>query len=532
MRGKLTVLCAAITAAIMFGFVSPVFILVLYRYALPTNDVSILKFLFLVVVAAYGLYGILEYVCTKMTRELEVEFGEIYIEAASDGVSVSHDGGKNPAASAGDLGRVQSFIASDSLVTLLEVPWSLVFLTLMLILHWSLALLSLCFTVLLAAVEIAIQNSSRAASNDGQQIRSAGSYKAGDRGSGSVASRLRASALSRKVSQKRRHYTAQRKTDLLTAFCSAVRNLHVVSILALAAYLTLDHLVVAGTMLASALLARRISDPIDNLVRSRERIVGTWNSLERLRNARVAHVQSRPPAGIRLTSGDVVLEKLKVGVPGTETPVLGPLSVRLRPGETLLVLGGNGTGKTALANTLWGVWRPISGKIWIGGLDWFSLSDAEAEGIIGYLPERPHFHPGSIADNISRFSPSPNDRMLMSALDASGVREFVFNLPEGLDTEIEDVLPRVSESTRKKIALARAIYGNPLVLVLDDPMAHLDDESRLRILDILAKHRETGGIAVICTNEELPRVTATTLALDSFRIGSEAEQHFQMSTAI
>ena len=268
------------------------------------------------------------------------------------------------------------------------------------------------------------------------------------------------------------------------------------AMLGLAAWLVLRGDLSAGAMIASSILMGRALQPI-------EQAVGQWSTVTRARQARtrLAGLLGRtPPATARTTlpRPKAVLEVQGISVipPGASAPVLRGVSFALQPGQAMGVIGVSGSGKSSLARALIGVWRASAGRIRLDGatLDQY---DPDALGsYIGYLPQRVTLFDGTIADNIARLQTGADPARIIAAARAAAAHDLILQLPDGYDTPISTMGSRLSGGQIQRIGLARALYGDPVILILDEPNSNLDNDGSLA-LNAAIHAAKAAGCAVL-----------------------------------
>lgn len=190
---------------------------------------------------------------------------------------------------------------------------------------------------------------------------------------------------------------------------------------------------------------------------------------------------------------------MAAGAPGTPATLLRELNFALAPGEVVAVIGPSGAGKTCLARTLLGLWPASSGKVRLDGVDIATWPKAELGPHLGYLPQGIELLDGTLADNIARFGP-PDPARLQAAIEAAGLYEFVQSLPEGLETPIGPGGARLSGGQRQRVGLARAIYGQPALVVLDEPNASLDEAGDVALAQLIETRKQAGTTFVVITH--------------------------------
>ena len=190
-------------------------------------------------------------------------------------------------------------------------------------------------------------------------------------------------------------------------------------------------------------------------------------------------------------------QALTVVPPGTQTATLRAVSFRVDPGQALGIIGPSGAGKSTLARAICGVWRPANGSIRLDGAALDQYDPDVLGGLIGYLPQRVTLFDGTIAENIARLSANPDPEMVVDAAKRAAAHQLILDLPEGYDTKVSQAGGRLSGGQIQRVGLARALYGNPALLVLDEPNANLDNEGSLALNTAVRGMKAAGGAVLI-----------------------------------
>jgi PrtD family type I secretion system ABC transporter len=267
--------------------------------------------------------------------------------------------------------------------------------------------------------------------------------------------------------------------------------------LALGAALAISGLVSTGTIVAGSIIMARGLAPIDQ-------VTAQWNLLQGARRAwarLTAALSESPPAQeameLPAPKGHFETENLVVAAPGAAKPILTGVSFRLRPGDGLGVVGPTGSGKSTLARALVGVWPAMSGDIRLDGARLDQWPRGQLGAAIGYVPQAVEIFSGSIQDNIARFAANPDPRAVVRAAKRANVHEMILRLSQGYATELGAGGVPLSAGQRQRLALARALYGNPVLLVLDEPNSNLDVEGEAALTAALAELRREGVTVVL-----------------------------------
>jgi PrtD family type I secretion system ABC transporter len=255
-------------------------------------------------------------------------------------------------------------------------------------------------------------------------------------------------------------------------------------ILGVGALLVIDNQITPGAMIAASILMGRALSPVDQAM-------GTWRGLVSARGAyaRLGELLSAYPASPPRTSlprpqGFVSTENLVVSAPGSRVPVLRGIKFGASPGMLVAVIGPSASGKSTLARALVGVWRPVSGTVRLDGADVNQWNKEELGHWLGYLPQDVELFEGTVAENIARFGASDDGRIVQAAQRA-GVHEMILRLPQGYETPIGEGGAALSGGQRQRIGLARAMYGEPALVVLDEPNANLDEAGDAALVQAL-----------------------------------------------
>ncbi|MDR3299223.1 MAG: type I secretion system permease/ATPase [Candidatus Accumulibacter sp.] len=255
----------------------------------------------------------------------------------------------------------------------------------------------------------------------------------------------------------------------------------------------------SGLMLMASIIAGRALAPLVQVITGWRNVANTQEALERL-EALLAKIPARPP-GLPLPppTGLLQVEQVAATAPGAAVTLLHNISFAIPSGKTLAVVGPSASGKTSLAHLLVGVWPCATGKVRLDGVDVFTWNKQELGPYLGYLPQDVALFEGSIAENIARFGP-PDPEKVEQAARRAGLHDYLLSLPQGYETEVGAEGVVLSGGTRQRVGLARALYGNPRFVVLDEPNASLDDAGEAALLRTLTDLRAAGVTVVLITH--------------------------------
>ena len=302
------------------------------------------------------------------------------------------------------------------------------------------------------------------------------------------------------------------RSALLAAIARFGRFLVQVAVVALGAWLAINDHLSTGSVVAASIMLTRALAPVESLV-------GSWKNFIGARTAygRIQRELNRPPPARASTvlptpQGRVTLERVSFELPHLERPVLSGIELDMRPGEALGIIGPSAAGKSTLARILLGIQPPTQGRARLDGADVATWAREDLGRHVGYLPQNIELFPGTIKRNIARMA-VPDDGRVIEAAQLAGVHEMILRLPLGYDTEIADALRNLSGGQRQRIAIARAFYGEPRLLVLDEPNSNLDSEGENALIRALIRARERGITTIVIAHRARVLMTVDRLLL-------------------
>jgi ATP-binding cassette subfamily C protein len=271
-------------------------------------------------------------------------------------------------------------------------------------------------------------------------------------------------------------------------------------VLAIGAYLVIHQESTAGIIIASSILTARALAPVELAIAHWKGFVGARQAAHRLDQLLTLLPREQEPMELPAPERSLTVDRIHVAPPGMDKPVLHDVSFSVSGGEGLGIIGPSGSGKSSLARTLVGVWPLLHGRIKIDDAALDQWSPEVLGQHVGYLPQDVELFDGSVAVNIARFDPAATPGDVLDAARAAGVHELILSLPEGYGTRIGEGGMALSAGQRQRIALARAFYRNPFLMVLDEPSSNLDSEGEAALTKAILGARRRGGIVVIVTH--------------------------------
>ena len=292
---------------------------------------------------------------------------------------------------------------------------------------------------------------------------------------------------------------ASDKGAMISTLSRSFRILVQSLILGLGAYLAVDHQVGAGLVFAGSVLLGRALAPIDLIIGSWKGFIAARSQYARL-NAILASQQAQPERmSLPAPKGDVQVENLTVAAPGSNIAIIKNISFSVPAGCVVGIIGPSAAGKSTLARALLGIWAPLQGVVRLDGADISAWDKHELGPHIGYLPQDIELFEGSVSDNIARFTQVDSEKVILAATTA-GVHDMILLLPDGYDTVIGGDGVVLSGGQRQRIGLARALYGSPRLIILDEPNSNLDEVGDRALIAALHRIRLSGATLFVITH--------------------------------
>jgi len=292
---------------------------------------------------------------------------------------------------------------------------------------------------------------------------------------------------------------ASDKGGVISSVSKTFRMLIQSLILGLGAYLAVNHEISPGLVIAGSVLLGRALAPIDLIIGSWKGFIAARSQYERL-NGIMDKLKSEPERmSLPAPHGHVLVDNLIIGAPGSKTPILRGISFGVPAGSVVGIIGPSASGKSTLARALMGVWVPQHGTVRLDGADISNWDKEELGPHLGYLPQDIELFEGSISENIARFAEVDAEKVVKAAKTA-GVHEMILLLPEGYDTVIGSEGVNLSGGQRQRVGLARAIYGTPRLILLDEPNSNLDEVGERALASAIQELKQTGSTIFVITH--------------------------------
>ncbi len=425
-----------------------------------------------------------------------------------------------------NLETVRTFLTGSGIIALFDAPWTPIYLSVIFLLHPLLGSVAVTGAIVIAALAIASEVAVRSAlSEAGSGSRGSNDFtELVGRNAEVVHAMGMLGALTERWSRFQ-HYgvawqaVASDRIAILQAIAKFVRMSLQIAMLGVGAWLALDHQLSPGSMVAGSIIMGRALAPVEMLIGQWRSIVTARQARQRLRSAlALADDDQRVRTSLPAPGGRLVAGQVSMRFQGAAEPVLSNISFDLEAGETLGMTGSSGAGKSTFARLLVGLREPTYGSIRLDGADIADWPREQLGQYIGYLPQDVELLSGTVAANIARFGTHDSEQ-IVAAAKLAGAHDMILGLPEGYDTRIGDAGRMLSGGQRQRIALARAVYGNARLIVLDEPNANLDQEGENALRETLARlKQERRTVVVISHKPSLLSVVDKVLVLAGGRV--------------
>ena len=500
------VFSAAVNVLMLIG---PLFMLQVYDRVLASHSTATLLVLFLIVVFLYSIMGMLDHyrgrvlarIGAGVQAKLDPRVFQLVLRQAEH-----PDLRDRPAGALKDLAAIRVALSSPATGAVFDLPWTPFYIGVMFLFHSWLGWFSVASTLLIFVLAVLNELKTRRLHTKARQQSAQADTQTElirhaietVRGLGMIGIMTRRWHANRDAALK----TNLRAVDtggLLSTTTKTIRLLLQSAVLALGALLVLREQLTPGAMIAGSILLGRALAPVDQVVGQWplfQKAAASWKTLTTLLaqfNVDKALTQlPRPDA--KLT-----VENLAVIPPGETVPALQGVSFSVEPGDAIGIIGPSSSGKTSLARALVGFWKPANGEIRLDGADLHQYGSDKLGHLLGYLPQDVKVFSGTVAENIARFEETANSDQIIKASKLAAAHDLVLGLPEGYDTQVS-AGGRLSGGQRQRIGLARAFYGDPVMLVLDEPNSSLDEVGIRALNHAIANARQQGKIALVISH--------------------------------
>jgi PrtD family type I secretion system ABC transporter len=483
------------------------FMLQVYDRVIPGRSLPTLAGLIIIAATLFAFLGVLELIRLRLLAQVglsvDERLGKTVFRSLTSAPSRARlaPTGLQPIR---DMDDVRGFLSGPGPAALFDLPWIPFYLFLCFLFHLWIGVTALAGALLLIALAILADVTSRKSAREAakfaaERLAFAEAAKRNSDAAAAMGFGHRLAARWARINDRflANHLRATNITGSLSTFSRVVRMMLQSAVLAVGAILVIRQEASGGIMIASSILASRALAPLELAIGHWRGFVAARQSWLRLLTLDAAMAVKGPEVALSRPKELVSVENLHLAAPGSKAPIIRNVSFEARAGEAIGIIGPSASGKSSLARAIVGLWQPLGGNVRLDRACLMQWDEAELGRHIGYLPQEASLFQGSIAENIARFDPDASSKGVIEAARRAGVYEMIVRFPDGFDTEIGEQGAALSAGQRQRIALARALYGDPFLVVLDEPNANLDAEGDAALARAVSGIKARGAIALV-----------------------------------
>lgn len=485
------------------------YMLQVYDRVVTSGSVPTLIMLTLVMVMFLVTMGALEWVrsriMVRVSTRLDTILGNRLFNASFK--QALYSGGSNTSAQPlSDLTGLRQFLTGNGLFAFFDAPWVPIYIGIMYLFHpifGAMAVVSVIILGILAFANERLTGGMLAEAN--KENMTANQFTSKNLRNAEVVESMGmlGSIRDRWVDKNRKVLALQGiasdRAGILTSLSKTIRMIVQSLVLGAGAYLAIQHEISPGLMIAGSILLGRALAPIDQIIGVWKQFVNARSQYSRLNDLLINVADDKDRMSLPAPKGELSVEQVLIAPPGSQTPVVRGVNFSVPAGAMVGIIGPSAAGKSTLARAILGIWPSLGGKVRLDGADIFNWKREELGPHIGYLPQDIELFEGTISENIARFG-EIDPELVVEAAKLAGVHEMVLRLPEGYDTLIGVSGGALSGGQRQRIGLARAVYGSPKLIVLDEPNSNLDDQGEAALASSLIQLKNKGTTVFLITH--------------------------------
>ena len=493
---------------------APMYMLQLYDRVLSSRSMDTLVALSLLVGGLFAVLALLEVARSRsmirVAQAVDKELTPDLFNSLSQATGPKDPKGSNQLLN--DMNSVRGMLTSPALFAFFDAPWSPIYILVIFIMHPLLGSIALVGAIFMFSMALTVNRVSQPPMQKAIPFKNVASRLTSMvlKNQSSVQSMGMGDSLTKRWQKSHEAATGWqgRASDLIgtmSGVSKAVRLGLQSTILGAGAYLVLQSppAVTPGIMIAASIIMGRALAPLDQAIGAWRNFISSRTAWQRLKQALVGIDFSRGAKPIEISNSNLIIENLSAAPPGMEDPLLKNLNMTI-PGGTLLgIVGPNASGKSTLGRVITGSWKPVEGKVRLGGVDVHQWPSDDRGRYMGYLPQESELFEGTVADNISRFSEEENHQEVVEAARRAGVEDLILRLPNAFDTKLQPYGRNLSGAQQKGISLARALYGNPSLLVLDEPDTGFDVHGFGRLRETLDRLKASDTTVILISHNTM-----------------------------
>lgn len=480
--------------------VPPMYMLQVYDRVLTTQSEETLLMLTLVVIFLFMVMGGLELVRSRMLvrvgNRLDTNINSRLYSAMFRRSVVTQ--GQQSAQPLSDLTSLRQFLTGNGLFAFFDAPWVPVYLGVLFLFHPWLGIFATCAGIVLLILAIANEKATKGllAEANSEHIKAQDLANSNLRNAEVLHAMGMLPGIMGRWAEKHHEFLAKQsqasdRAGALTNTSKVLRLLFQSMILGLGAYLVLQAEMTAGMMIAGSIIMGRALAPIDQMIGSWKGFVSARGAYGRLNELLTQIPEENRRMSLPAPKGDLAVETVAAAPPGVRMATIRGINFDTPAGEHVGIIGPSAAGKSTLARVLLGIWPTQVGSVRLDGAEMMHYNRDELGPHVGYLPQDIELFNGTVSENIARFGEVDPDKVVKAAKKA-GVHEMILELPNGYDTYISSTSGALSGGQRQRVGLARALYGDPVFIVLDEPNSNLDEAGERHLSQAIQQLKQEG----------------------------------------
>ncbi len=502
-----------VTIALLSGLVNLLyltgsfFMLEVYDRVIPSRSVETLIALGILALVLYGFQGVIEALRSRILTRVGQGVYQRHIGRVFD-LSLTHSlrGASSGEASSvtRDLDSVRTFLSGQGPGAFCDLPWIPLYLGICFLFHFWIGVAALSGGAILISLTLGVELATKRIQREGAQLAQSGMSQ-GDAARRNVetlvALGIRERVLARWSETNERFLRSQQqladRTSGFSALSKTFRTALQSAVLAIGAYLVINGQATGGIIIASSILVSRALAPVELMIANWKGFLAARQGWKRL-NAHLAKAKTaKPPMALPAPTASLSVQSLSVAPPMSQRLTIQDVAFQLKAGQGLGIIGRSASGKSTLARALIGLWPAVRGAVRLDGAEIGQWSESAFGRHVGYLAQEVELFAGTIEENIARFETEPDPESVIAAARKAGIHEMILGLSEGYNTRLGEHGFGISTGQRQRIGLARALYGDPFLVVLDEPNSNLDAEGEAALTNAIHGVRARGGICIV-----------------------------------
>lgn len=492
----------------LLGFTGPLFMLEVYDRVIPSGSLPTLVALVALAAGLYAFSGVLDVVrsrvLARMAGIIDVRLSRRVVPVIA-GASLKIRTTGDVLRPVQEMDQIRIFLGGPGPVALLDLPWMPVYLAVCFFLHPLIGCLAVGAMFFLIALTIATDLFTRTSTQNAAAAISSRNLlgEAAHRNAEAIAAMAMLEGVESRWTDAHSELTGlqRRAGDITVMFAGASKTLRQAiqsGSLALGAYLVIQGDMTGGMIIAASIIVARALQPIEQLIANWRNMVGARQAWQRLQQLYKHFPETTERTELPAPANSLAVEAVFAAPPGERHRMtVQNVSFRVQSGTVVGIIGPSASGKSSLVRAITGVWSLTRGRVSLDGASLDQRTAHERGRHIGYMPQSSDLFPGTIADNIGRLNRTADDEAVVSAARAAGAHDMIVALVDGYETQVGDCGVNLSAGQRQRIALARALYGNPFLVVLDEPNSNLDVDGDKALSEAIGAVKRRGGIVIV-----------------------------------